>query len=412
MSEGELMDDTALLAGFEDGTLPRSEWTHEAHVRVAYLYSTKKSSPDAIDCMRRGIQAYNVATGLRDSLERGYHETITIAFMTLVLVARRSSPDAQSSVAFVRQHPELLDKNVLGRFYSSEQLNSRRAKDEFVAPDLVPLRGMDEGASSDNGVTMDVIAYNRSAWDQCVDDENRWTVPASSAEITAARQGELQVLLTPTKHVPAEWLLNLAGSRLLCLASGGGQQAPMFAAAGARVTSFDNSPKQLSQDKRVAEREGLSLEIVQGDMADLSQFDDGSFDLIFHPCSNCFVPDVNPVWGECFRVLRASGVLLAGFTNPARYIFDDERMENGSLEVKYAIPYSDLTSLDEQERESLVFGDGQPLQFAHTMADQIGGQLRVGFLLSGFYEDNYGPGEDAISAYLDTFIATRAIKPG
>jgi 2-polyprenyl-3-methyl-5-hydroxy-6-metoxy-1,4-benzoquinol methylase len=70
---------------------------------------------------------------------------------------------------------------------------------------------------------------------------------------------------------------------VLCLASGGGQQGPILAAAGARVTVFDNSPQQLAQDRFVARREGLTLETVEGDMRDLSVFADVSFDLIVHP---------------------------------------------------------------------------------------------------------------------------------
>jgi SAM-dependent methyltransferase len=80
------------------------------------------------------------------------------------------------------------------------------------------------------------------------------------------------------------------------------------------------------------------METVEGDMANLSMFADTAFDLIVHPCSNCFVPDVRPVWRECFRVLRPGGILLVGFTNAVRYIFDDERMVSGSLEVRHSIP--------------------------------------------------------------------------
>ncbi len=256
---------------------------------------------------------------------------------------------------------------------------------------------------------MDVPGYNRMAWDQCVEELNRWTIPATPSEIAHARTGEIAILLTPTKQVPMGWFPPLEGCRLLCLASGGGQQVPLLAAAGANVTSFDNSPRQLEQDRLVGEREGLAIETVLGDMADLSTFSDASFDLVFHPCSNSFVSDVKPVWRECYRVLRTGGELLAGFCNPVRYLFDDERLENGSLEVRRKIPYSDLNSLTKEERETLV-ANRQPLQFAHTLADQIGGQLQVGFQLCGFYEDKYESEADAISTYLDTFIATRAIK--
>ena len=264
---------------------------------------------------------------------------------------------------------------------------------------------------------MDVRAYNRQAWDKLVADHDRWTVPVSSDEIQRARQGDWQIVLTPTKPIPKSWFPCLPGTATLCLACGGGQQGPLLAAVGAEVTVLDASPRQLEQDRAVAERDGLKLETVAGDMADLSLFVDATFDLIVHPCSNCFVPNIRPVWRECFRVLRPGGILLTGFTNPVRYIFDDERMENGSLEVRHSIPYSDLLDLNESTRQSTILkkilDKGQPLEFGHSLEDQIGGQLDVGFVITGFYEDRYDKGEsDPLSQYLPTFMATRAVKGG
>jgi len=255
---------------------------------------------------------------------------------------------------------------------------------------------------------MDIKAYNSKAWDREVELGNQWTIPVSPNVIAAARQGDWEIVLTPTKPVPREWFPDLKGRDVLCLASGGGQQAPILAANGARVTVLDNSPRQLDQDRLVAAREGLTITAVQGDMADLSAFSNESFDLIVHPVSNCFAPAVRPVWAEAFRVLRHSGILLAGFINPVVYIFDLELAERGQFQVKNALPYSDLVSLTEEERQHII-EQGEPLEFGHTLEDQIGGQLDVGFLLTGFYED-YSPTE-AISHYMPTFIATRAVKP-
>jgi SAM-dependent methyltransferase len=256
---------------------------------------------------------------------------------------------------------------------------------------------------------MDVRAYNRGAWDREVERENEWTVPVSVAQIEAARRGEWDVLLTNTKPVPRGWFPDLNGLDVLCLASGGGQQAPVFAAAGARVVVFDNSPKQLAQDRFVAERDGLELAIVEGDMKDLSNFSDESFNVVFHPCSNLFVPDVRPVWREAFRVLRHGGVLLAGFLNPIAFLFDAELAEHGRLEVRHSLPYSDIDSLTDDERTRRI-GNGDPLEFGHMLADQIGGQIDAGFLISGFYEDRHGDA-DSVAKYTPTMIATRAIKP-
>jgi SAM-dependent methyltransferase len=255
---------------------------------------------------------------------------------------------------------------------------------------------------------MDVRAHNRAAWNREVDHQNPWTVPVSPEMIAAARRGDWSILLTGTKPVPRSWFPDLVGCTVLCLASGGGQQGPMLAAAGAQVTVFDNSPRQLAQDRLVADRDGLTLTTVEGDMADLSVFPDASFELVFHPVSNLFVPDVRPVWAEVFRVLRRGGLLLAGFLNPVEYVFDRALADQGVFQVRFGLPYSDLTSLAEEERAQ-TYGADAPVEFSHTLDDQIGGQLAAGLHLTGFYEDYR---QDApIAAYMPSYIATRAIKP-
>jgi SAM-dependent methyltransferase len=255
---------------------------------------------------------------------------------------------------------------------------------------------------------MDVRAYNREAWNGLVAKGDRWTVPVSSEQVEAARRGEWEVVLTPERPVPRSWFPPLAGARVLGLAAAGGQQGPLLAAAGAHVTVLDNSPAQLAQDRRVAERDGLSLRTEEGDMRDLSRFADGSFDLVFHPCSNCFVEDVRPVWRECFRVLRPGGVLLAGVSNPINFILDPELETRGVLQLKYAVPYSDLTSLNEEERRRYV-DKGEPLAFGHSLEDLLGGQLAAGFLLTGLFEDRQS--ETPLGRLLPAFLATRALKP-
>lgn len=259
----------------------------------------------------------------------------------------------------------------------------------------------------------DVVAYNRGAWNRQVAQGNLWTLPVGSDVIAEARTGRWTVLLTASKPVPRDWFGELAGRDVLCLASGGGQQGPVFAATGARVTALDNSPAQLDRDREVAEREDLALRTIVGDMADLSIFSDCSFDLVFHPVSNVFTVDVRLVWREVARVLRPGGILLAGFMNPSLYIFDTAAIEQrGVLRVKYSLPYSDLHSLsDKRFRE--VLETGYPLEFSHTLGDLIGGQTAAGLLITALYEDRYPPTDDDMtSRFMPTFVATRALKPG
>lgn len=252
---------------------------------------------------------------------------------------------------------------------------------------------------------MDTLSYNRSAWDKQVENKNVWTIPVTSAEVQAARRGNWHIVLTPTKPVPAAWFPTpLAGRDVLCLASGGGQQGPILAAAGANVTVFDNSPRQLAQDRRVAERDDLSIRTVQGDMADLSAFADGSFDLIVNPVSTCFVEDVLPVWRECARVLRVGGALLMGFTQPHTYCLDEK---DGVWYLRFALPYSDLTSLTPQERAARL-GPDDPLEFSHTLTDFLAGQMAAGLTLVGLYEDIFP--DDTLNRYMPQFMATRAVK--
>jgi len=258
---------------------------------------------------------------------------------------------------------------------------------------------------------MDFRAHNRMAWDRQSATGSPWTIPVTAEVIAAARQGDWKVILTPTVPVPRDWFGDLAGAEVLGLASGGGQQGPILAAAGARVTVFDNSPAQLAADRAVASREGLDITTAEGDMADLGMFDDASFDLIFHPVANCFVPDVLPVWQECFRVLRPGGSLLSGMMNPAYYCFDYEKLDKGEIDMVHRLPYADVTSLDPEALGRLRDAQ-EPFEWSHSLDDLVGGQLAAGFLVAGFYEDRFGPETpDPLSGFMPTMFATRTIKP-
>ncbi|MFC0527619.1 class I SAM-dependent methyltransferase [Phytohabitans kaempferiae] len=257
---------------------------------------------------------------------------------------------------------------------------------------------------------VDPVVHNRAAWDLQVEKGNEWSRPVSPETVARARAGDWSIVLIGYEPVDRSWFpADLAGVDVLCLASGGGQQGPTLAAAGARVTVFDNSPRQLAQDELVAGRDGLELRTVLGDMRDLSAFAGDSFDLVVNPVSNLFVPELAPVWRECFRVLRPGGALLCGFVNPDVFLFDHETLDTrGELVVRHRLPYSDLTHMPAGERERL-WGADAPLEYSHTMADQIGGQLAAGFVITAFAEAPHH--SDATAGWLSGYFATRAVKP-
>lgn len=253
---------------------------------------------------------------------------------------------------------------------------------------------------------MDYVKNNSEIWDKRAENDDVWSIPVSSEMIELARKGIWDIVLTPTKKVPHSWFPDvMLNKKVLCLASGGGQQGPIISALGADVTVFDNSKKQLEKDEFVANRENLNIRTVQGDMKDLSAFSNNSFDFIIHPWSNGYVDSVLPVWREASRVLKQGGIMISGFANPIEFIFDLEKLEQGEFVVRHKIPYSDITSLTEEEFNRITKNDG--VCFGHTLTDQIQGQIDAGFMIVGFYEDSGGT---VLDKYIHTSIATKAIK--
>jgi len=230
-----------------------------------------------------------------------------------------------------------------------------------------------------------------------------WNKPVTPEICEKARKGEWDVLLSPTRPVPKDWFLPFKNTKILGLASGGGQQMPIFALQGADCTVMDITEAQLENERMVSKREGYDINIVKGDMTKPFPFTDGQFDLIFHPVSNCYIEDVHHVWRECYRVLRPGGVLISGMDNGMGYIFEDPC----SLTVS-PLPYNPLKNPTQMAN---LNPEEESIQFSHTFDDQIGGQLKAGFVLTAAYED-YDNDADMheILKTIPAFWATRAVK--
>ncbi|MHB9923677.1 SAM-dependent methyltransferase [Clostridium botulinum] len=252
-----------------------------------------------------------------------------------------------------------------------------------------------------------VIIQNEIAWDKRVNDSMCWTVPVTSEDIEKARNGVFRIKLTAIKNVPRDWFpQKMDGLKILCLACGGGQQAPILAATGANVTVLDISLNQLKQDEFVASRENLNLKTVQGDMCDLSQFNNNSFDMVYCPVSVTYIPDVLPVFKESYRVLKKGGLFLFGTVNPFIYLSNGEKWDKGIFQVTNKLPFNSFDELDEKGIEEFV-RDKNAIEYSHTLEALIGGQTKVGFLITDFYEDM---DSDKICEYSAKYFATKAIK--
>lgn len=243
-----------------------------------------------------------------------------------------------------------------------------------------------------NAKTIDLWCKNGWEWGKAISHE----------DYQKALNGQWEVLLTPTKPVPHEWFGELKGKKVLGLASGGGQQSPIFTALGANCTVLDYSNEQCEREREVSKREGYAVEILQYDMTQPLPFEDETFDLIFHPVSNCYVEEVKPIFKECFRILKKGGVLLAGLDNGIDFIFDETQTM-----LQNKLPYNPLKDPKLYEA-SIKNGDG--IQFSHTLEEQIGGQLEAGFILTALYEDTNSEGK-LYEYNIPSYWATRAVKP-
>ena len=242
-----------------------------------------------------------------------------------------------------------------------------------------------------NAATID--RWGESGWE--------WGKPISHEACVLAQKGEWNVVLTPTKPVPHSWFGELKGKKILGLASGGGQQMPVFAALGADCTVLDYSERQLDSERQVAEREGYAIRIVRADMTKPLPFADESVDLVFHPVSNCYVKDVKSIWKECWRVLKPGGELLLGVDHYINYIVDDNERE-----IINSLPFDPL--VNEEQRKQLERDDAG-MQFSHTLEEQINGQLEAGFSLLELYEDTNASGR-LHDLNIPTFLAMRSRK--
>jgi SAM-dependent methyltransferase len=214
--------------------------------------------------------------------------------------------------------------------------------------------------------------HNRKAWDALVRSRDRFARPAADKDFAnplAAVDG-------------AGWLgTSIASKRLLCLASGGGRQSALYAAAGAEVTVVDISGEMLSLDRQVAAERGLPIRAIEASMDDLSVLAPASFDIVIQPVSTCYVPNVIEVYRQVARVLVAGGIYVSQHKQPASL---QAAIDPASRGYELVEPY--------YRRGPLQPVSGSPhrevgtLEFLHRWEELVGGLCRAGFVVEDLLE--------------------------
>lgn len=230
------------------------------------------------------------------------------------------------------------------------------------------------------------LTINQQVWNRMVDQGDRLTRPAEDREFA-----------DPLKTVdPCGWLgSSLAGQRVLCLAAGGGRQGPLYAAAGGRVTVVDLSPKMLELDRSVARQRNLSLETIEASMEDLSMLGDDLFDLVIHPVSTCYLPDVKPVYREIARVLKGEGLYISQHKQPASL-----QARPQATDGKYWLeqPYYRSTPLPPVTAKNLV-REVEAVEYLHRWEELLGEMCRAGFWIEDLLEPPHADPTAAVSSF-------------
>ena len=228
--------------------------------------------------------------------------------------------------------------------------------------------------------------HNRSAWDRLAKIQDRLAKPARDADFT-----------DPLKTVDRiGWLgSDITGKQVLCLAAGGGRQGPIYAAAGGIVTVVDLSPAMLELDRAVAAERNLELRTVEASMDDLSALQDQSFDIVIHPVSTCYVPDVKPVYAEVARVLRAGGVYVSQHKQPTSLQTTLQAQQTGYHVV---FQYYRTDPLPASEHPNLIREEGT-LEYIHRWEELLGAMCRSGLVIEDITEPLHAKPDAEISSF-------------
>jgi len=217
-----------------------------------------------------------------------------------------------------------------------------------------------------------------------------YTIPWLNLDVpalTACRNGK-GPLPSPYDNDPVDQLMmaDVNGKKVLLLAGGGGQQSAVFCLLGASVTVLDLTPGQLEADSTAAKHYGYPIELIEGDMRDLSCLPSAHFDRVYQPISTLYVPDLKVVYEGVSRVLKQGGLYFSDYCFPGLYLAYDIRWDGEAYTLRIASPYRHGAVLEDGTGK-FSLSKGEFLgEFNHLLSEIINGLLKSGFRLRGLWE--------------------------
>lgn len=231
-----------------------------------------------------------------------------------------------------------------------------------------------------------VPEINSRAWDLEVDNQHWATVPISFEALPKLEREGYPISLTGSRQLPKNWLGNIKNKDILCLACGGGQQTLLLALRGANVVSLENSEKQLKTDFETANKHQVKIETILGSMDSKQAYPNRKFDYVLLGMGAQFVEDLSKVFPLVRDSLKNDGTFIGAFVNPICYLFDWAAYEEGKMEIKYRVPYSDLSSISKSERMRTI-GKDSPVEFGHSLEQIFRGITQSGMTINDYIEE-------------------------
>lgn len=242
-----------------------------------------------------------------------------------------------------------------------------------------------------------------------------WTILACQGNTASQSFGDQQLAEARRWLDPDGWIDWASVGSVLCVASGGGQQAVLFASLGCRVVSADLCPEQLALDLETAQRHGYEIECIQSDMLDLSALHGRNFDLVYQATSACYVPDVRRLYGEIALVLRPGGHYRVDHWSPVHMQLGDSPFWTGRGYELIRPCTSGALHVWRRAGEPGA-GDIECWHYLHSLTSLIGSLCDAGFKIARFAErrdycENAEPGSDAhIALFVPPVLSLYAQK--